>query len=310
MNIRSLLLLAIVGLATAIAAGFFGSWHPALDTFANFRAHFSVALLGLALIWIFRYGYIFGLFVLILVLPGLLFSVGMMGQYLYPSKPGTKAETTYTLLHLNLFYENATPQKVTALVARIDPDIIAFNEISSQWKHHLKELGSRYPHSWYCPEWEQIGGSMIYSRFLMTSDSGYCHAFSALSLKDVIIGNQKITIGAVHIRWPWPASGPRQVDQLKPVLNRLGSTAIVVGDYNSTVWTWLVQRFARYGSLQIIGGIGPSWLHQFLPRSWIKYFGFPIDNAMVKGDVLVRQVQALDPVGSDHLPVLIRFSLK
>ncbi len=126
--IRLFLLLAIAGLTIPIAVGFLGSLHPAFDTFANFRAHFSAALLGLALIWMFRYGYMAGFLILILVLPGLLFSVGMRGQYLYPSNPGSQAETTYTLLNLNLFYENAMPEKVLALVTRTDPDIITFNE--------------------------------------------------------------------------------------------------------------------------------------------------------------------------------------
>ncbi len=307
--IRFLTFLAISGFIVAIGIGFFGFVHPAFDTFANFRNHFLIALIALIVICIVTFSTRWALFSLLFAVPGIVFFLIAHGYPLLTTKLKVQSEQTYTLLHLNLFYQNHTPEKVINLVDRLDPDIIFFNEMSKQWKHQLKVLGLTYPHTYYCPEWQQIGGSRIFSRLPMTPDSGYCHSYSALALINITIENRIVTLGSVHLRWPWPASGPRQVDQLEPVLEQLGASAIIAGDFNSVSWSWLVRRFARYGNLHIVDGIGPSWLHQLLPNSWIKLLGLPIDNVMTKGRIVVIEARTLEAVGSDHLPVLVRFSI-
>jgi endonuclease/exonuclease/phosphatase (EEP) superfamily protein YafD len=221
----------------------------------------------------------------------------------------TSADRIYSLLQLNLYYGNKTPDKVLALIGKLDPDFITLNEITGNWKRRLKVLDKGYPYRYYCPESSHIGGNVIYSRYEMTGERGYCHDYAALAYRNVKIGDKILTIGAVHLRWPWPASGPRQVDNMKRQLNRLGPSALIVGDFNSTTWTWTLRRFAYYGGLQIITGIGPTWLHKKLPVWLAQFAGFPIDNAMVKGRVVIREARSLEPVGSDHLPILIRFAI-
>jgi endonuclease/exonuclease/phosphatase (EEP) superfamily protein YafD len=71
-----------------------------------------------------------------------------------------------------------------------------------------------------------------------------------------------------------------------------------------------VRRFARFGKLQIVGEIGPTWFYQLLPISWVKLLGLPIDSVMIKGKIVVTEARTLEAVGSDHLPVLVRFSIK
>ena len=306
---RLLLFLMIFGLLAALGVGFIGFLHPAFDTIANFRAHLSIVLIFFAVIWLFSYGLIIGFLLIICAFAGIFFSLWNPDPYQWPTNDNSSPGKSYSLLHLNLLYENDTPEKVVDLVAQTNADILTFNEVSDEWKNRLAYLQLSYPFVYYCPEWSTIGGSIIYSRFPTTTKPGYCHSYGALALKDVIIEDKVFTIGAVHLRWPWPASGPRQVDNLKPELNRLGPSALIVGDYNSTNWTWLLRRFAQYGNLKIIDGIGPSWIQKNLPTWMAKYIGFPIDNAMVKGNFIIRNIYSLPPVGSDHLPVLIRFSI-
>jgi endonuclease/exonuclease/phosphatase (EEP) superfamily protein YafD len=308
--IRFLAFLAISGFVVAIGFGFLGFVHPAFDTLANFRTHFSIALIVLIVICIVTYGFKWALLSLLVAIPGIISILIADGYPLPATKLKHPSEPTYTLLHLNLFYQNHTPDKVIKLVDRLDPDIILFNEMSEQWKYQLKVLDPIYPYTYYCPEWRQIGGSKIYSRLQTTSDSEYCHSNSALALIEITIENQIVTFGSVHLRWPWPASGPRQVDQLEPVLKQLGASAIIAGDFNSVPWSWLVRRFAQYGELHIVGKIGPTWFHQLLPISWVKLLGLPIDSVMIKGKIVVTEARTLEAVGSDHLPVLVRFSIK
>jgi endonuclease/exonuclease/phosphatase (EEP) superfamily protein YafD len=312
--IRRLFLFTILVLLGAIGSGFLGALHPAFDTIANFRIHICAVLIVFSIVWIFAYGRKLGLIFIGVAIANLFLSHYIPARYRVPETAKISTDRVYSLLQLNLFYGNKTPDKVIALIGKTNPDFLTLNEISKNWKRHLAVLDKDYPYQFYCPEWSQIGGSVIYSRYEMTNDkvtgnSGYCHDYAALALKSVIIDNKILTIGAVHLRWPWPASGPRQVDNLKPRLNRLGPSVLIAGDFNSSTWTWTLRRFAHYGGLQIITGISPTWLHQKLPAWLAKFVGFPIDNAMVKGRVVIKDARSLGPVGSDHLPILIRFKI-
>ena len=308
--IRILLILLICGLIVAIGMGYLGFVHPAFDTITNFRVHFLIALTVLISALIVSYNIKFILISLLLATSGFVYVIASQGETQVAQEPDDSNRQTYTLLHLNLYYKNASQGKVVDLIERIDPEIIFFNEMSESWKQRLKGLISSYPYTYYCPEWQQIGGNKIYSRFAMIPDSEYCHPYSAMASTDITIENHIVTLGSVHIRWPWPASGPAQVDKLRPFLNRLGHSALISGDFNSVSWSWLVRRFAQYGNLQLIDGIGPTWLFQLLPISWVKLLGLPIDHVMVKGRVKLIEARTLEAVGSDHLPVLVRFSIK
>ena len=299
---RQLLKISTIGLIAALGIGFLGFTHPAFDTIANFRAHLSLALLVLCFVWIFNRGRL-----LVLILG----TVAFVGAYFSTDYLPVASSNSgkYSLLNLNLYFANKTPQKVLEMVKRYNPDILTFSEYTQNWQQRLSVLNIEYPHSYHCPEWSAIGGSIIFSRWPMSKDKEFCSDYAPLGLKEILIEGEAITIGVVHLRWPWPASGPRQVDQLKPELRNLAPNALVVGDFNATTWTWLVRRFASYGNLKVITTIGPTWMYRQLPISLAKYIGLPIDNVMVKGSIIVDSAKTLGAVGSDHLPMLIEFHI-
>ncbi len=310
--IKRLLLLIIFATIFAVFLGFFGFIHPALDTIANFRWHFSIILLFLALPAILFFDKRLPIALTIIALGGWVSCLMPFSQsYIQPQPEltGQPDSREYSLFNLNLYYANPEPEKFFSLIRRINPDILTLSELSKQWNRRLKILDKEYPYSYTCPEWTVIGGSVIFSKLPMTSKKGKCHSYASLALKDLLIEGKTITIGAVHLRWPWPASGPRQVDELEMELAKLGKDALVAGDFNSTKWTWLVRRFADYGDLKIIRYTGASWMYRALPAVLAKWFGLSIDNAMVKGDIIITNAQSLKPVGSDHLPLLIRFRI-
>ena len=298
---KLILMLAIIAMS-GIALGFLGQLHPFFDTGANFRAHLSFALLIFTLVLIYQRRLLIGAFAAAIVFLGFYNSSAMLASA--SNTPGK-----YSLLYMNVLFSNSTPQKAFALIAKLNPDIVALSEYSIEWQSRAVSLKNNYRYSFHCPEWENIGGSIIFSRWPMEEGNEYCHDYAALGLKNIILDGKKITIGAVHLRWPWPASGPRQVNKLEPALSQLSSDALIAGDFNSTTWTWLLRRFANYGNLEIFQGIGPSWIYRHFPTTLARYAGLPIDNVMSKGIVEITSATTLDPVGSDHLPLLIKFNL-
>ncbi len=92
------------------------------------------------------------------------------------------------------------------------------------------------------------------------------------------------------------------------MLADMAETAILAGDLNATPWSAASKRIADAAGMTAAGPAGPTWLYRRLPE-FLRFAGLPIDRIFTKGDVVVHSVNRLAPVGSDHLPVLVEFSL-
>lgn len=311
--LRPSLFLAMLASATAVLAGFLGFVHPFFDTLSNFRLHLSVLLGLLAVLWLLRCSRIPALLFALVAFAGIAGSTQGLPLRTNPAR-ALPSEPVYRLFVMNLRWSNPAPQKVVASVARHDPDIIMLTEYSPSWARRLAGLEAEYPHAFRCPTVPLVHGSLILSRVPMVRDGDFCGEESSLVLTTAMIGGRPVSLGMVHLRWPWPASGPRQIGQLSPVLAAIGPDAIVAGDFNSASWTHSVERFHRAGRLRAVDGIGPTWGPNLkvggLRLQWPQWLGLPIDNAAVKGAVDVVSVRTLAPAGSDHLPVLLEFVVR
>ena len=306
---RILFLLASLDLIAGLVFGFFGFAHPAFDTFAHFRWHFALALLLMA---------IAGLFLRIRRAPLILLVFAAIGIWQSgannridlssgPQSSPTAASSggsQFRLLQFNLRFNNPMRREVIDFILRTDAEIVMLNETSRLWEDALKGLNERYPQRFHCPEWGVIGGSMVFSKFPMRSSKDHCGPYAAVGFTEVEIGGDWVELGVVHLRWPWPASGPEQIKALKPRLAALGDNAIVAGDFNATTWSDAVGRFAAYGKLQIRRGFGGTWMYKWFPGFLAPVLGLPIDNVLFKGRAVIHRTETLAPLGSDHLPIL------
>ena len=308
----------LIGLAVASAMlviGFFGDVHPAFDSFAHFRAHLAAVSAVLAMLLLpgrFR----------LYALPGLVFAIAcfsttstmLSGPGLRPVQAGFEApsddQPTYRLLQMNLRFDNQTPEKVLSLVGRIQPDVITLDEVSDMWKDKLRLLSHAYPHQLICPYPNLVFGVAILSRRPFTEGTEpACFARGALAIASVDFGGAAADIGAIHLSWPWPFEQPWQLSHLDEPLSRLSETAIMAGDCNATPWSAAVHKVAKEGGLEIMPSAGPTWQYMKLPES-LRFAGLPIDQVFTKGDIVVNSIQTLAGTGSDHLPVLVEFSMR
>ena len=125
----------------------------------------------------------------------------------------------------------------------------------------------------------------------------------------VDLGGRFLEVGALHLQWPWPFDQSRQIDGLAGPLGGLAETALLAGDLNATPWSAAAARIVEAGRITPVGPVGPTWLYRRLPES-LRFAGLPIDQVFAKGDVLVHSARTLEAAGSDHVPVLVEFSLK
>ncbi|MEP9388812.1 endonuclease/exonuclease/phosphatase family protein [Mesorhizobium sp. KR9-304] len=309
-------LAATILLSLPLAGGFFGRLHPAFDSLAHFRLHLAILLILAALPLLLarsfrRNGLLaaaFGAAALVTVtgtstLPGL-------GPVHAAFQVKDETSPVYRLMQLNLRFDNPQAGQVLSLIGRIRPDVVTLNEVSGMWNEKLALLSSAYPHRIVCTLDSRAGGVAILSlRPFAQGTDGRCLAGGIFATATVDLGGRPVEVGALHLHWPWPFDQARQIEDLAPLLASMAATAILAGDLNATPWSAASERIADAAGMTPAGPSQPTWLHRRLPE-FLRFAGLPIDRIFANGDVVIHSVDTLEAVGSDHLPVLVEFSLR
>jgi endonuclease/exonuclease/phosphatase (EEP) superfamily protein YafD len=296
-----------------LVLGFFADWHPAFDSMGHFRAHLAVAVAAGGLILLatrFRgqalLAIALGAAAFWTTLPA--FPIGGARGAAANENPGD--QPVYRLLQLNLRFDNGAPERVLSLIGRIKPDVVTLEEVSVEWQPRLSLVSAMYPYSIVCTAPYRIGGAAILSRRpFVKATSGQCSNRGSLALADVDFGGRVLQVAALHLGWPWPFGQSRQLDRAERDLSALGKTTLLAGDLNAATWSATVRRIERDGALTHVAGIGPTWLDRRAPDMLRPYIGLPIDQVFSKGEIAILSARTLESVGSDHLPVLVEFSL-
>ena len=300
----------VVVVSLPLVAGFFARLHPAFDSFAHFRLHLAVLLIAGAL------PLLLGAFrreALMAIAFGLAAITTVTGASFLPGHaayaPRDDSQPTYRLLQLNLRFDNGEPEKVLSLIARQRPDVVTLEEVSDLWAPRIALLEAAYPFRVVCTMGNYAGGVAILSlRPFLTGTEGRCIDGGTFATASFDFGGRPLEVGALHLHWPWPFDQARQIAGLAGELAGLSPTALLAGDLNATPWSAAAEQVAGAGALQQVGPIGATWLYRRLPE-FLRFAGLPIDQVFAKGGVRVHSATTLEPVGSDHLPVLVEFSL-
>ncbi|MBB2970172.1 endonuclease/exonuclease/phosphatase family protein [Mesorhizobium sp. RMAD-H1] len=309
-----LLLAAALLLSLPLVLGFLSHLHPALDSFAHLRAHLAVAMGVLALPLLFTALWREAAMILLLAVTAFATTLGATQGLLSGAaraRAASDSQPLYSLLQLNLRYNNQDPAEVLRLIAREKPDIITLQEVSVEWEPKVKLLEARYPYRQYCRTSPNAWGVDILSRrpFAEGSQSG-CVGDGLMAFARFDLGGTPVSVVALHLSWPWPFRQPRQINFVLPHLARLDDPLLIAGDFNATPWSNAVRRIEAATGTHHLSGIGPSWLHWALPAGLARYIGLPIDQVLVSSGIDVTRIGTLAPAGSDHLPVRLDFSVQ
>lgn len=304
--------LAMMALSAALLAGFFGALHPAFDSFAHFRIHLSVLTALLALPLLASSYRLQAVAVLLFAIASLATTASALPR-LWPQQAVAKPadRIVYTLLQMNLRFDNPTPKKVLSLIGRTNPDVITLDEVSGMWTRELGYITSAYPYRILCPYPNGIFGVALLSRRPFAAGTApHCEQRGAMATATIDFGGTGVDVAAIHLSWPWPREQYWQIGELSEPLAALGETAIMAGDCNAVPWSAAVRRVASLGGLTVMPSAGPTWIHRKLPDFIRRFAGLPIDQVFSKGGVTILSSTRLEGDGSDHLPVLVEFSLR
>lgn len=304
--------LAMVALALMVLAGYFGAYSSFLDAFSHFRVHFAIGAAVLALPLLASRFRLTAASVLVFAGACLFTSPASMLGLAPPVQAGVAVAGTadrpvYRLLQMNLRFNNPTPEKVLSLIGSTQPDIITFEESSEMWRGKLALVAHAYPYQINCGA--EFGTTILSRRPFAEGSEQRCYGFGALAIAKVDLGGAVVDVAAVHLGWPWPRRQVRQIERLAGPLSSLGEDAIMAGDCNAAPWSAAVHRLAGQGGFEIMPSVGPTWLWRRLPDA-LRFVGLPIDQVFWKGGVTIHSAQKLAPAGSDHLPILVEFSIR
>ncbi len=321
--VRAVLVLGALGAAALAIAGLFGSVVPELDLIN----HFQILLLpatavGLVFLAVMLRGPVRGA-ALVFGLAGFAASASMVLPEALAARrnlPPAPAEGTVRLMTHNLFGMNYDMERVVAAILAEDPDIIVFQEYFGEQATDLHPLLlAKYPFFVRCRGGKRANLG-LYSRLSFSQldedacpndaygDQRTAHILAQFTLD----GDKLFSVLTSHMDWPYPVARQReQLGQLTEVVAGIEGPLVVAGDFNSTPWSYTLRRFVAESGLE------RQTLNLFTFPMRFYYFGawrdtlpfLPLDQVLTRG-VSVHSVETGGRTASDHLPVVVEFSVE
>ncbi len=301
---------AVLMVCACTLAGFFGRLWWAFDLTSNFRVQYLVCLVIAAIVLLlvgkhWPWAVVSALFALANFLD-------IFPAYVGGRDRTTESSRSVTLLLANVLSSNKQYDEVRRLVRSADPDVIAIIEATDAWMKELSSLDG-YPYVVSRPR-EDNFGIALFSR-MHFEQSEIIHIGDArvpTAVARLRSGERGLTVIATH---PLPPVGGsrsgrrnRQLEHLASYVQSLKTPVIVLGDLNASPWSPYFKRLLRRTGLcdsRRGRGIQPTW-PAHLP--WL--LRVPIDHVLHSPEITIL-CRTLGPrIGSDHLPVIVRLSVR
>lgn len=310
-SIRGLIETAFFGSCILTIAGFLGKFGWLLDLTSHFRVQYSIIQLLCVVFLLIKKRWK-------LVAVALLFAgmnmVQIIPWYIHDSRP-TDANTTVVgklrILLINVNSYNTDYDKTIQYIQEINPDVLALEEINDPWLSALSGVLSSFPFKKVLTRDDNFGIGLLSRIPLQDSAIAYFGSAGVPSIvSKVHIGEEPVTILLTHPLPPGNVAcfGLRneQLEEVASSREDFGDSLIVLGDLNTTSWSYYYKRFVSrmklYDSRKGFG-IHPSW-PTMRPIMLI-----PIDHCLVSDDIVVLDRRIGHNLGSDHYPVYIELGL-
>ncbi|MEM8808575.1 MAG: endonuclease/exonuclease/phosphatase family protein [Cyanobacteria bacterium P01_G01_bin.38] len=221
------------------------------------------------------------------------------------------------VLVANLNTQNTDYGKILAIARAEQPDLAVFMEIDTPWVEQLDTLSDILPYSSGQANPYNVG-IMLYSRQpLIDPEINFLGTeIYASVVSQVRFHEQTLSVVAAHPPPPVKSSffhaRNRQLDQVGQYLQTVDNPALLLGDFNLSMWSPYYRRLEQQAGLYNARkgfGILPSWptrgtYHQ-IPDWASPLFSIPIDHCLLSPSIQVLDVRTGPETGSDHLPLIV-----
>lgn len=217
------------------------------------------------------------------------------------SQPATSQP--FKVMAFNIYAHNDRYADVAALLKRERPDVLCIEELTTAWD---REIRHHFPYRFAIPNDGSFGGG-IYSQHPLTDPVTIPLSAGNISVQATVnLPSGPVRVVVVHA---FPAVSAlatelrnEQIQSLIAHLQSLEGPVIVLGDFNSSVWSWPLSSLTRQTGLFDSSrgfGLQTTWpAHNLCLR-------VPIDHVFVSSELEVVN-RCIGPFsGSDHAPVIV-----
>lgn len=221
------------------------------------------------------------------------------------------ADACFSVLSLNVLQDNREYGRTLELIERIDADMVLLMETDQAWLDAMAPVRAKYETALERPLDNKYGIAFYTS--MPVRDA----AIRDLAQKDtpsvfgtMTAGGLDFRMIALHPRPPQPGQDTEERDAELVAAARhardLPMPALAIGDFNDVAWSSTTELFMQTGQF-LDPRIGRGTFATFpADMTWL---GWPLDHLFVTDEFLLREMEVLGPVGSDHRPILARLCL-
>jgi endonuclease/exonuclease/phosphatase (EEP) superfamily protein YafD len=305
-----LILLGIGFLATlGTVLGFLGRYWWAFDLLASFRVQYAAVLLVSGVL----YGLTMGRVTSLVFLLAAAANIAVIVPF-YTDEPAEAAGTDeLEVVSFNVAASNVRRSETLKWMVSTGADLGFILESSRDWDPALAELSSGYSVIASVPDDRTFGITAIASDALDVADASVVRLGPSLEPAiriETAIDGQPVVVYAVHPRSPTTELRAELRDEtlaaLTDALRRETQPVVVVGDLNTTPWSFTFRALSKEANLidSMRGsGLQPSWPN----RSFL--LSIPIDH-LLHSDALTTISRETGPdLGSDHRPIEVVLGL-
>ncbi len=304
----NILFLVTEALGAFTVLGFFAKlWWP-LDILDHFRVQylFLLAVTGIILLLVGKSiqamtAFLFAFINFVVIIP----------IYFSPEKRASSDGQIYKLLLVNVLCQNKQIAQVGELIKSVSPDIILLLEPDENWLRGLKKYLNKYPHTCSRPRDDNYGIA-FFSR--LPVERIEVRNFGELQIPSIEayikFPNNTLSFIGTHLTPPKGRLNTyyrtRQLEDLSHYAMNIQNKVMICGDFNLTPWSIYFRNFSQVsGLLDSTKGFGlqPTW-----PTS-LAAMRIPIDHCLVSPGIKIINRKTGPKIGSDHLPVVIDFSV-
>jgi len=304
-------LCALVGCGGLCALGLVAGWCGrawwVLDLAAHFRVQQVAGLVcaasGLALLRAWRWSALF-------LACALLGGWRLLPYWCAGERPDAGA-AGLRVASLNVEYGNGDCERVLRFVRESKADVLLLMEVSRGMLDALEPELRAFEHRLEAPRDDPFGIA-LYARIPMQAervDDLGTRRLPAI-VAELEFAGRRVRLVAAHVLPPISSSNATERDlMIEGALETLCATSepgILLGDLNTTPWAETLDRLAFPRGLRdarLGQGILPSWPADSL------LLRIPIDHCLVRGPWQVAAVRVGQPLGSDHLGLVVELAL-
>lgn len=226
-----------------------------------------------------------------------------------PISKSNKGQNCFSVMALNVKMENTSYSRVTDLLDKRRPDIVFLMETNDKWVQQVEKVLTKYPYRLVNAQDNYYGMTfaskipVVKARMVANTSSNTPTLYATLRPTT----RRDLEFIGLHPRPPIPGQSTRSRDAN---IARAGlitpdglSDVIVMGDFNDVPWSRTTRKFAKDGGFfdpRIGRGTFPTFP---ATATWL---GWPLDQFMIKGRLIVEEFNVLEPIGSDHRPIAAR----